>query len=192
MGPDEPVRDGWLPPRAPGPRAPGPPPAPRAWEPPPAPPRPRPEAEPPRFVNGGGGRDVMTAAALTVGILGIGLLVLTAGLGFAITLPCSGVAWYLGSRARLRAELAGDEAAGRRARTGRAIGVAGVVLGVIAAVGWIVAMTLGVDPQALQRDLERQADPSHRQALVEAARALRRHWLPLGSDPLPSSRRGPP
>jgi len=182
---DEPGRPTWLPPRAPGGqeppryepgaarREPSPEPAGDArasrWTPPTE--APEPDA-PPAFVAGRGSRDVMATAALSIAVLGLGLLVLSAGLGFVITLPCSGLAWHLGRRARARADRMEARGGRRQAHVGYILGVVGVVLGLVAAVGWIVAMALGVDPQELQRDLERQADPNARQALVVAARAL--------------------
>jgi hypothetical protein len=188
VGADDPVRDGWLPPRAPGGQAPpryeGPAPGPR-WQAPaageagreaPAVPAAPARPEPPRFVTGRGVRDPIATASLSVAILGLGLLVITAGLGFPVALPCSAVAWYLGSRAqaRERARAAeGRPGAGRNpARAGYLLGIVGVVLGIVAALGWVVAVSLGVDPQQLQHDLQRESDAGTAQAFVHAARAL--------------------
>jgi hypothetical protein len=50
-----------------------------------------------------------------------------------------------------------------------------VVLAVLAAVGWTLAISAGVDPQELQRSLERQAHPDASGALVQWARAVAGH-----------------
>jgi hypothetical protein len=185
---DDPASPGWLPPRAPGGRppprfdgapAPEPPQPPEpppeglpGGDPEPAPQRARDASRPTFAATGRRQADGLAVGALALGIVGLLLLLLTAGLGFALTLPCSLTACWLGSRARTRIELGQARGGAGQARAGYLLGVAGVVLGVVAAVGWIVAMALGVDPQELQRNLERHADPHAREALLRAARAL--------------------
>jgi hypothetical protein len=169
----------WLPPQAPGgeppPRfEPAPPPEPPVAEPaaPPSGPAPYTPAGRPTFVRGGQtSANGLAVAALVLGIAGLGLL-LTVGLFFPISLPCSIAAWICGAQARNKENL--GEAGGGRAQAQAAylLGVIGVVLGVIAAVGWIAAIALGVDLEELRRDIERQSNPDARQAAITAVRAL--------------------
>jgi hypothetical protein len=174
-----PTDSGWLPPRAPGAQ---PPPrfdmvAPDAVAEPAAAAEPaeaaaRPVAPPsfaraaPPPTNG------LAVTALVLGVMGLGLLLITAGLGFLFALPCSIGAWLCGAQARTRIAL-GEATTGRgQAHAGYLLGLAGVVIGVAAAVGWIIWLANGGDLEHLQRDLERWRDAHARQAAVQAALAL--------------------
>jgi hypothetical protein len=173
---DEPTASGWLPPRAPG-AAPAPqyvsvpeePEAPQPREPaaaavvPPAS-----EARPRTYVKPGASQtNGLALTALILGILGVTILVLSLGLGFLFTLPCSIAAWICAAQARARIAV-GETGAGRgQAQAGYILGVLGVVLGVVAMVGWIVAIASGLDLEELRDDLERQTNPD----AVEAFRA---------------------
>jgi uncharacterized membrane protein len=164
---DEPTSSGWLPPRAPG------------GEPPPrfepAPPEPEPEAEPepavrrpPPVQQRSAQSNGLAVTALVLGIIGLTLLVITLGLAFVFTLPCSIAAWIFSAQARARIAV-GETAAGRgQAHAAYILGVLGVVLGVMAMVGWIVAIASGLDLDQLRQDLE---DQSNSDAVV-AVRAL--------------------
>jgi hypothetical protein len=183
---DEPTSSGWLPPRAPGGQ---PPPrfemvVPPAPAPTPEPPAPAPEppatvptagrgpAGPPRFDHEGPQTNGLALAALLLGVIGIGLLVITAGIGAPLALPCSIAAWICGAQARTRIAL-GEETTGRgQAHAGYLLGLAGVVLGVAAAVGWGIWLANGGDFEELRRDLERYRDEQSREAAIGAARAL--------------------
>jgi hypothetical protein len=114
----------------------------------------------------------LALTALILGVLGIALLVVTLGLGFIFAVPCSVAAWMCGAQARNRINL-GEATTGRgQAHAGYLLGIAGVVIGVAAAVGWIVWIANGGDLEQLQRDLERWRDEQTREAAVHAARAL--------------------
>jgi hypothetical protein len=169
---DEPTSSGWLPPRAPG----GEPPP--RFEPAPPEPEPEPPAAPasapasherspfaaPRSTQSNG----LAVTALVLGIIGLTLLVITLGLAFVFTLPCSIAAWIFSAQARARIAV-GETAAGRgQAHAAYILGVLGVVLGVMAMVGWIVAIASGLDLDQLRQDLE---DQSNSDAVV-AVRAL--------------------
>jgi hypothetical protein len=177
---DEPTTSGWLPPHAPGAQ-----PAPHFENAPEEPERrPEPEPEPaaaafapPPPAAGTGSRTYVKPAgsqtnglaltALILGIIGITVLVLTIGLGFLFTLPCSIAAWICAAQARARIAV-GETTAGRgHAQAGYILGVLGVVLGVMAMVGWIAAIASGLDLEELRQDLERQTNPD----AVEAFRA---------------------
>jgi hypothetical protein len=175
---DEPTSSGWLPPRAPG----GEPPP--RFEPAPPEPEPDPEPEPaaPAWPPPGADRPTfvrsrqatqsngLAVTALVLGIVGLSLLVVTLGLAFALTLPCSIAAWICSAQARARIAV-GETTAGRgQAQAAYILGVIGVVLGVMAMVGWIVAIASGLDLDELQRDLERRSNPD----AVEAVRSLLR------------------
>jgi hypothetical protein len=162
---DEPQTSGWLPPRAPD------------AEPPPryesAPPEAAPLAEParqPAFVKPGGATQTngLALTALIFGIVGVTLLLVSLGLAFVFTLPCSVAAWICAAQARARIAV-GETTAGRgQAQAAYILGVLGVVLGVMAMVGWIVALASGLDLEELRRDIERQSNPD----AVEAVRTL--------------------
>jgi hypothetical protein len=171
--------DGWLPPEAPGGR-----PAPRfdmvVPERPAAAPEPAvaPAALSPEFTRAPrppaaqAQTNGLAVTALVLGVIGLGLLVVTLGLGFLFALPCSVGAWICGAQARTRIAL-GEATRGRgRAHAGYLLGLAGVVLGVAAAVGWIIWLASGGDLEQLQHDLERLRDQQSREAAVQAARAL--------------------
>jgi hypothetical protein len=173
---DEPTSSGWLPPRAPGA---APPPryesAPPELEPVPdqqpaaaafAPP---PSATQRTFVKPAGSQtNGLALTALILGIIGLTVLLLTLGLGFLFTLPCSIAAWICGAQARARIAV-GETTAGRgHAHAGYILGVLGVVLGVMAMVGWIAAIASGLDLEELRRDIERQTNPD----AVQAVRTL--------------------
>jgi hypothetical protein len=104
------------------------------------------------------GSNPLAITALVLGIIGIGLLLLSAGLGFVIALPCSIAAWICGSHARNR--IAAGEAKGSygQAHAAYILGIMGVVLGVIAMIGWLIAIAAGVSPTELQEDLQRELD----------------------------------
>jgi hypothetical protein len=175
---------GWLPPRAPGgeppPRwepappelEPGPEPEPPAtaaasWTPPPAARSPVFAGRPARTGNG------IAATGLVLGIIGVTLLVLTLGLGFIVTIPCSAAAWICAAQARARIA-AGETAEGAgNAQAAYVLGIVGVVLGVLAAIGWGIALAASGGLEELQRDLERASNPDAVQAMLGAAAGLR-------------------
>jgi hypothetical protein len=172
------MAEGWLPPQAPGGQ---PPPrfdmvvpepaearAPSVERPQPVPPRfdTRRPARAPNQTNG------LALTAVILGVLGLVVLAITLGLGFIVALPCSIAAWMCGAQARNRINL-GETNTGRgQANVGYLLGVAGVVIGVAAAVGWIVWLANGGDLEQLQRDLERWRDEQAREAAIHAARAI--------------------
>jgi hypothetical protein len=164
---DEPNSSGWLPPRAPGgeppPRFEPAPPEPEAEAPsPPAADRPAFVAQRPAQSNG------LAVTALVLGIVGVSLLVISLGLAFVFTLPCSIAAWICSAQARARIAV-GEATTGRgQAQAAYILGILGVVLGVMAMVGWIVAIASGLDLDELRRDLERQSDTD----AVAAVRSL--------------------
>jgi len=74
-------------------------------------------------------------AALALGSAGLGVLVFTAGALFLLTLPASVAGWMLGRQAKRR------ETGSDQANLAVTIGIVGTVLGVIAAVVWILIIT---------------------------------------------------
>jgi hypothetical protein len=159
---DEPTSSGWLPPSAPGAE-----PAPRFEPAPPEPSRPPATHAGPTFArpkpaetNG------LALTALILGIVGLVLLLLSLGILFIFTLPCSIAAWICAAQARARIAV-GETTSGRgQAQAGYILGIIGVVLGVMAMVGWIAAIASGLDLEELRRDLERQSNPDAVQALL--------------------------
>jgi hypothetical protein len=154
--------EGWLPPAAPGGRPPA------RWQPgEPAVPAAEPVSEtatagaagPPTFVRpaGGAAGNREAVIALVCGIVGLGVLLGTAGLAFLVSLPVSVAALVYGRRGRRAADEAG---AGHRgmAQAGWVLGLAGLGLGVVALVGW--GILLSVDASFLE-DLEQDLDTSN-------------------------------
>jgi hypothetical protein len=174
------MAEGWLPPQAPGGQ---PPPrfdmvvpepvterAPSVERPQPVPPRfaePAPAAKPEFEPTNG-----LALTSLILGILGIALLATTLGLLSPLAVPCSIAACLCGAQARNRINL-GEATRGRgQANAGYMLGVAGVVIGIAATVGWIIYFANGGDLDQLQRDLERWRDEQAREAAIHVARAL--------------------
>jgi hypothetical protein len=76
-------------------------------------------------------------AALAFGAGGLGLLFFSAGALFLLTIPASIAGWVLGHQAKSR-EVGRDQA-----NLAVTIGIIGVVLGVVAAVVWVLLVSLG-------------------------------------------------
>jgi hypothetical protein len=110
----------------------------------------------------------LALTALILGILGIAICLVTFGLLAPVGIACSIVAWRCGLRARSRID--GGESPGKRgqAHVGYLLGIAGVVIGLAAAIGWIVYVVNGGDFDSLQHDLERWQDEHTRDAAVQA------------------------
>jgi hypothetical protein len=88
--------------------------------------------------------DSRPGTALALGLTGLALLFVTAGLGFVFSLPFSIVAWVIGARsARLAPGVIGST--GRNtARTGMWLGVAGTVIGVATLTIVAILMLIGI------------------------------------------------
>ena len=159
---DEPSVRGWLPPRAPGagppPRfepapsePPVPPPASSGWQPPTAEARhwePVPTARPES--NG------LAVAAVVLGVLSVGLLLMSLGTSFLFSMPMSGAAWAFGVRARQRSPEGGP------AQAAVVIGMVGVGLAAAAAVIWIVLFSAGISLEDLRDYLQRKLEEQRR------------------------------
>ena len=76
-------------------------------------------------------------AALALGAAGLGLLAFTLGALFLLTLPASIAGWVMGRQAQK------DPTGREQANVAVTIGIVGTVLGVIAAVVWIVIAATG-------------------------------------------------
>src|SRR3954471_12736897 len=139
---------GWLPPRpprgAPGPeRAPGPP-----------------EPHTPVFVHAdgtgsSGGTNGLAIAALVCAISSLGLLVLSLGLSFALSLPLAGAGWICAAKARR------DVQPGQR-KAGLVLAIIAVALSVVAAIVWIALVSAGFSVQDLQDNLQRELERQRR------------------------------
>jgi hypothetical protein len=171
------MAEGWLPPQAPGGQ---PPPRFDMVVPDRVEPRQAPPAVPDAFAASASTRPApgpavpngLALTAVILGVLGVLLLLLTLGLLWFIALPCSIAAWMCGAQARNRINL-GEVLTGRgQANAGYLLGVAGVVIGVAAAIGWIVYFANGGNLDELQQDLERWRDEQTREAMFDAVRAI--------------------
>jgi hypothetical protein len=80
-----------------------------------------------------------------MGIAGLGLLLLSLGLLFPVSIPCSTGAWAfaIAARRRLGADIASRAA--RQARVALALGISGVILGFIAGIVWIALLASDVN-----------------------------------------------
>jgi len=100
-----------------------------------------------------------------LGILGIMLVVLTAGAGFLFSLPVSIAAWITGAQGRKRVASGQTKTGDGLAHAGLVLGIVGVVLGVVGMVVWVALVLSGFDLDELRRDLERRSNPDADQAL---------------------------
>jgi hypothetical protein len=82
--------------------------------------------------------------SLGVGLAGLGLLVVSVGLSFLVSLPCALIALALGRQGRRRAEVEGI-GGWRAARWGVTLGILGIALCVLAAAAWILIVALDLD-----------------------------------------------
>jgi hypothetical protein len=78
------------------------------------------------------GQNNRSVAALALGSAGLGVLFFSAGALFLLTLPASIAGWILGQQAKRR------DAGREQANVAVIIGIVGTVLGVVAAVVWIL------------------------------------------------------
>jgi hypothetical protein len=174
---------GWLPPRAPGAKPP-----PR-FDPPTAeeekqgsragdagaaadewrPPRPAPTG--PVFVPqpAQGGTNGLAVAGLVLGIVALGLLLLSLGLSFLFTLPLAIGAWVCAAQAKARIRDGRTHAGRGQAQVALWLGIAGVVLSVVAMIVWIVLIASGFSLEDFRQDLERELERQRNRDEVEAA-----------------------
>jgi hypothetical protein len=95
--------------------------------------------------------------ALVLGILGMLLVVFTAGAGFVFSIPASIGAWIAGVQGRKRVASGQTQTGDGLAHAGVILGIVGVVLGVIGAIVWVALVASGVDLEELRRDLEQRS-----------------------------------
>jgi hypothetical protein len=159
---DEPTTSGWLPPRAPGGQ-----PAPQFESAPEDEPDPVPGTEPTAaavaerpivFQAPSGQSNGAATTSVVLGILGITLLLLTAGVGFLFSLPLSIAAWVAGFQGRKRVARGETTYGDGLAHAGVVLGIVGVVLGIVGMVVWIALIASGLDLEELRRDLERRSN----------------------------------
>jgi hypothetical protein len=103
--------------------------------------------------------------ALVLGILGMLLVVFTAGAGFVFSIPASIAAWIAGVQGRKRVAAGQTRTGDGLAHAGVILGIVGVVLGVIGMIVWIALIASGLDLDELRRDLEQRSNPEADQAL---------------------------
>ncbi len=155
------MADGWLPPTAPGAK---PPPRFDAVAEPAAPaqPEPQPQNAGPTFVlpsaAGRGERNRSALWAMTLGITGLALLVLSLGTLFILTLPCSIAAWALGKRARDQIASGPNGQGEGQATAALWLGRIGVIAGIAAMVVFIALIASGFDIEQFRDDLERELE----------------------------------
>ena len=140
---------------------------------PPAPARESPAFERPER----GVRNPAAAWGLGLGIAGLGLLLLSLGSFFLVTLPLSAAAWWLGARARQRVRAGATPSGETQATAALWLGRVGVIAGVLAMIAFIVLVAVGVDFEHLrddlQRELDRQRDENNGEGVRSAIDALR-------------------
>jgi hypothetical protein len=89
-------------------------------------------------------RNTQALASLGIGLAGLALLVLSVGLSFLVSLPCAIIALMLGRQGRRRHEVEGIGGP-RAAHAGTILGIVGIVLCVVAAIGWILVVVLDLN-----------------------------------------------
>jgi hypothetical protein len=152
------MADGWLPPTAPGAKPPprfDVPPEPVAPEPPKAP---APTFARPTPGAATGERNTTAVWAITLGITGLGLLLLSLGSLFLVTLPCSAAAWVLAGRARKRIESGATTEGEGQATAALWLGRIGVIAGVAAMVVFIALLASGFDFEQLRDELDERRE----------------------------------
>jgi hypothetical protein len=92
--------------------------------------------------------------SLVLGILGVVILLFTAGVAFLFSLPMSIAAWIMGAQGRRKVANGETTYGDGIAHAGVILGIVGVVLGVVGMVVWIVLIASGLDVEELRRDLE--------------------------------------
>ena len=105
-----------------------------------------------------------------LGILGVVLLVISAGLLAVLTLPMSVAAWIMGAQGRKNVASGQTTYGDGLAHAGVILGIVGVILGVLGLAVWIALIVAGVDWEELRRDLENRSNPDLDQAV----------WMILG------------
>jgi hypothetical protein len=89
-------------------------------------------------------RNTQALASLGIGLAGVALLVLSVGLSFLVSLPCAIIALVLGRQGRRRHEVEGIGGP-RAARAGTILGIVGIALCIVAAIGWILVVVLDLN-----------------------------------------------
>ena len=93
-----------------------------------------------------------------LGILGLLLVVLTAGAGFLFSLPVSIAAWIAGAQGRKRVRSGRTTTGDGLAHAGLVLGIVGVVLSVVGMIVWVALIAAGLDLDELRLDLEQRSD----------------------------------
>ncbi len=92
--------------------------------------------------------------SLVLGVLGVVVLLFTAGVGFLFSLPMSIAAWIMGAQGRKAVSSGKTDSGDGLAHAGVILGIVGVVLGIVGMVVWVVLIASGLDLEELRRDLE--------------------------------------
>jgi hypothetical protein len=90
-------------------------------------------------------------------VLGVVLVLFTAGAGFLFSLPASIAAWLTGAQGRRRVARGETSYGDGLAHAGVVLGIVGVVLGVIGMIVWIALIAAGFDLEEFRRDLEERS-----------------------------------
>ena len=120
-------------------------------------PAPAPAARPPVFQTPSQPGNSAATTSLVLGILGMLLVLLTVGVGFAFSIPTSIGAWIAGVRGRKRVASGQATTGDGLAHAGLVLGIVGVILGVIGMIVWVVLFLAGLDLEELRRDLEQRS-----------------------------------
>jgi hypothetical protein len=96
--------------------------------------------------------------SLVLGIIGMLLVVFTAGAGFLFSIPTSIAAWITGVQGRRRVSSGQSATGDGLAHAGLILGIVGVILGVIGMIVWVALIAAGLDLEELRRDLERRSE----------------------------------
>ena len=134
--PEQELPGGWLPPQAPT------------------------HEEPPRLpvlvpVPAEEGTNGLAIAAVVCAVSSLGLLVLSLGLSFVLSLPLGLTGWACAARAP-------KDVRPGQLKTGQVLSIIAVALSVTAAIVWLALMAAGFSPEELQRSLEQELQRQRR------------------------------
>jgi len=117
---------------------------------------------PPQFLAPGPPGNGAAIASLVTGISGLVLFIFSGfGLFFVLNLPPSIMAWVLGVQGRRKVDRGQTDQHRGLAQAGLVLGLVGTVLGVLAVIGWVIAITTSED---LRDELRKQFDDASRRS----------------------------
>jgi hypothetical protein len=130
----------------------------------------QPGQPPPTFYAQPGAGNGAAIAGFVLGISGLVLFLLGGfGLLFILNLPCSIMAWIFGVQGKRKIARGQTSEHRSLAQWAVGLGIAGTVIGVLAAIGWIVGLATS---EELRDELEKQIDEASENNTIRLVRVL--------------------